>query len=362
MGDALQHNINFQIGLMGMRWDYRRLSATTLLLFFSFGAAGTFKEDKKMTQIPIQERKTHCLGRHLLDLPANATLDARYTVGDSKVETLHGLSERELKHMLAAREGELSTKQHDEMGRMLVDRKNISPDRVLITSWVSPNSRYLHKMELYSLFPEARVLQKIVGETSPEYFEKGVQYFSSLSQALRYRGAAEVPTEAGFCINFGVVMRSVLNKEETSATIRISGLPGLTFNYMAYVTGKPDRELLRRVASAPPAYEGTRSGMKMLRRGERNVGSIKGQELLVRGDASGKHSYEFLWESQGQRASLEHPFLSLRMTTTDESDENGEIMDAPFESDAEAMALWDSIIGSLRLRPGAVASANAKAR
>ncbi len=175
-----------------------------------------------------------------------------------------------------------------------------------------------------------------------------------LSRNLSYRAAGEVPTAPGFCIDQGLVTLSKLNKEEVTAGIRIRGMPGLSLGFMSYVTGAPDKPLLRRNSRIPPGYEGTAAGMKTLRRGDRNIGPIKGQELLVRGDAGGKRSYEFLWESQGEKASIEHPFLSLRMSTTDETDENGEIMDAPFNDDAEALALWDSILGTLRLRPGAI--------
>ena len=341
---------------------FRLGSMTALSLFFTFVFAGTHKEGEKMTQVKSTERKTHCFGRHLLDLPKNASVTSRFTVGDSKVTTRRGMSEREFNVAIDAREEELSVKQHGEMGKMLVARRNITPDQILIISWLSPNSRYLHQMELYNHFPAERVVQHIVGETSPEYFDKGVQYFTSLAQTLRYRNPTEIPVEAGFCIDSGLVMRSVLNKEEVSAAIRITGRPALTLDYMAYVTGKPDKELLRRVSSTPDAYEGTRAAMKTLRRGSRNIGPVKGQELLVRGEAGGKHSYEFLWESQGEKASIEHPFLSLRMSTTDESDKDGEIMDAPFENDAEALAFWDSIVGSLRLRPGAIDSSGADRR
>lgn len=297
---------------------------------------------------------THCLGRHLLDLPAGATVDARFKVGDSKVRTMRGVSRQEFQDILAARGAELVAQDHREAGNRFVDRRELSDDRVMITSWLSPNSVRMYLTELYGLFPEARVMQVVAGESSVKLHEKTMQYFSSLSRSLRYRAPGEIPAEAGFCIDSGLVMRSVPNQEEASATIRIPGRRGLTLTYMAYVTGAPDTELLRRVSRVPSGYEGTLAAMKQLRRGKRDIGPIHGEELLVRGDAGGKRSYEFLWESQGQRASLEHPFLSMRLTTTDESDPSGEVMEAPFADDREALELWDAILDSLRLRPGAV--------
>jgi hypothetical protein len=123
---------------------------------------------------------------------------------------------------------------------------------------------------------------------------------------------------------------------------------------MSHVTGKPDIELLSRVSWVPPGYEGAVASMKTLRRGPHEIGPIHGQELLISSDDGSRRSYEFLWESQGRRASIEHPFLSLRLTTTDESDANGEILDTPFSDDVEALEFWDAILTSLRLRPGAI--------
>lgn len=337
-----------------MRRQRRWSSAFIMFIGFLSVGAATSEQGEDMMQENAPYTATYCLGRHLLDAPRVATMDARFKVGDASVKTRRGVTDRLFREMLAAREAELSARPHREMGSMLVGKEEISADRVLITSWVSPNSVRMQEMELYSFFRETGIVQVTSGKSDEEYQRENRQYTVDLANSIRTRAQGEIPTEAGFCINYGILLGSDLNQEEAAASMRISGLPGLTFAYMSYVTGEPDKPLLRRVSGTPPGYEGTSAGIKTLRRGDRKIGAINGQELLVRGNAGGKKSYEFLWESQGQEDSIEHPFLSLRMTTTDETDEKGEIMDAPFANDAEALALWDSILGSLRLRPGAI--------
>ena len=49
--------------------------------------------------------------------------------------------------------------------------------------------------------------------------------------------------------------------------------------------------------------------MRNLRRGERNVGPIQGQEILAHAEDGGRKMYAFLWESQGRAESLQFPFL-----------------------------------------------------
>ena len=53
------------------------------------------------------------------------------------------------------------------------------------------------------------------------------------------------------------------------------------------------------------------------------------------------------------RVNMMFPFISLKLTTTAQT-HNGEIVEAPFKTDEEALQFWDAILQTLRLRPGAV--------
>ena len=90
--------------------------------------------------------------------------------------------------------------------------------------------------------------------------------------------------------------------------------------------------------------------MRNLRRGERRVGTLEGQQILARADDDGTRAYAFLWESQGAPASLAQPFVSLEMVV-----DPGTAGGAPaFGTDADALRFWDRVLDSLRLRPGAL--------
>ena len=305
---------------------------------------------------------TRCFGRHLIEFPRGNVTKVRSIVGGASVEVRRPVTVEEFSALVAESEAQLRVSLHRNREPMFRGRVDFDPYRVFLSSWFSSNSQATTQDRLYSLMPDSTVMHLFSVEGSGRNPDRARNYLGRLSRNLRYRNEGEIPGEPGFCIEQGLVTLSKLNKEEVTAGIKLSELPGVTFNFMSYVTGAPDKPLLRRTSTTPPGYEGTSAGMKSLRSGDRNIGSIKGQELLVRGDAGGKRSYEFLWESQGQKASIEHPFLSLRMTSTDETDGNGEIMDAPFESDAQALALWDSILNTLRLRPGAISAGGADLR
>lgn len=314
-------------------------------------AAGDAKEQGMTTGT-----KTHCLGRYLIDLPADAQARVSYTFARADVKTHRNISEEQFERRIAAREVELRNAPHNGGGNLFVERRELSAEQVSLASWFSPASRLMYRYELFSHLPQERILYVFEGRgsASESALSSAYEYQRTLAESVRFRTQEEIPTEPGFCIESGLIQRSKFNREEVTANIRLREYPSVTLTFMSYVTGNPDRELLRRTSTIPPGYEEVAARMQTLRRGDRNLGQVKGQELLVRGDGEGKKAYEFLWESQGEANSLEYPFLSLQLSTTGESDAEGEVIDAPFESNEEAMALWDAILGSLRLRPGAV--------
>lgn len=312
-------------------------------------AAGHAKEQQMTTG-----SKTHCLGRYLIDLPADAQMRVSYTYARGEVRSYQSISGEDFDQRVAARQNHLEGQMHGDGGSMFVERAELSAERVLLTSWESPASRLIYEYGLFSYFPQTRTMYVFENKGSASGHAGTLDYWRDLAGTHQYRAPTEIPTRPGFCIDSGLVEGSDFNREEVTANIRLHDYPTVTLTFMSYVTGNPDRELLRRTSTIPPGYEEVAARMQTLRRGRRNLGQVRGQELLVRGDGEGKKAYEFLWESQGQADSLEYPFLSLQLSTTGESDADGEVIDAPFGSNEEAMAVWDEILGSLRLRPGAV--------
>ena len=319
------------------------------LALISVLAHGYAKEQRMTTG-----NETHCLGRYLIDLPADAQVRASYTFARGDVKTHRNVAVEPFRQAIGIQEAALNNAPHGDGGNMFVESAELAPSRFLITSWASSASRLMYQYQLFIHSPEELISYEVKSEGSASGHSRSLEYQRSLAETVRFRDPAEVPTEPGFCIDSGLIQRSKFNREEVTANIRLRQYPSVTLTFMSYVTGNPDRELLRRASTIPPGYEEVAAQMQTLRRGNRNLGQVKGQELLVRGDGDGKKAYEFLWESQGQADSLEYPFVSLQLSTTGESDAEGEVIDAPFDSNEEAMALWDEILGSLRLRPGAV--------
>ena len=299
-------------------------------------------------------KKTHCLGRYLVDLNADATVDAYFVYGDGKVETRLNVPQFNFEQLILSREAKLKNTPHKRGGNMFIARTELSPNRILIESWLSNvGSKTMILNESFVFIQEKEVLFLQTDESDASSRTRNIEIAKSIAADYRYRASDEIPSGVGFCINSGLIADKHLNTEEVKAAFHFKQYPSVSVYLNSYVTGNPDSDLLDRLGGLPASLAQAAAGMTSLRRGNHNLGPVKGQELLVRASADGKRSYEFLWESQGRANSIEFPFMSLKLTTTAETN-NGKIIDAPFKTDEEALKFWDAILQTIRLRPGAV--------
>lgn len=327
-----------------------------VLLALIAGSAGN--NERNRTVEGKRQLETHCFGRHLIDLPAGGVLEGRYTYMNSRIEVMEKTSTPAFEALVRSKAAELKNAEHARGGDMLVARNEFGPGKVELVSWSSRASRIGHRSQLFVHSEPQKLVFAFTGEGSADRLAEFTQLSRSLAESIRYRDGAQIPTEPGFCFDRGFARGMELTDEGVAATVEVPGFPTVTISLDTYVTGKPDQPLLSRVARVPSMLLSALNGTRTLRRGTRNIGRIQGQELLVRASEDGKRSYEFLWESQGQANSIEFPFMSLQLSTSTETDARGEVNDAPFSRDEEALALWDSMLDSIRIRPGAVGPSN----
>jgi hypothetical protein len=91
-----------------------------------------------------------------------------------------------------------------------------------------------------------------------------------------------------------------------------------------------------------------KSKIAILRKGNCSLNGIPGQELCAAATEQGRRKYNFDLEAPGGGPDIGRPMLVLHMNSDEETEGNG------FASDAEAIAVWNAIRDSIRLRPGAI--------
>ncbi len=298
-------------------------------------------------------KETLCLGRYLIDVDRDATVSSTFKYAGGLLETRTNVTPLMFEQLISGRENTLKNTKHDAGGNMLVERRNLDVNKVIFISWTGAKSQKIHVNESYIYLPKQRVLflHKTDGSASAQI--KNIETLTRVADSYRYRDPNEIPTDPGFCITSGFIATSLTSREDFSTNIRLKKNPSINIRVSSLVTGNPSGSMLARVEretaqlSAPVL-----AGMATLRKRVRSIGPVEGEEYLVRATEDGKKSYEFVWNSQGKTDSIEFPSMNIGLKTTGRVD--GEIITAPFATDEEAMEFWDSILQTLRLRPGAV--------
>lgn len=292
---------------------------------------------------------TWCIGRYLIDLPLDASVDVQYITKGAKVNTLTGISYKQFLDTVAARRQVLNETPHDKGGFMLVDSDTITQDCITLVSWGSVVSRRRYHYETFQYIEEYQTLYIFIGPGSAneEQRAKAASIQRSSYDELRYRAPMEIPTEPGFCINEGLIMTSSPNREEYLAVMRLPDYPEVIVVLESYVTNNPG-DFSNRQKMPVGISIAYHFSTKTLKNRSRSIGVANGRERLTRrrSKKNGKVIYNFEWKSYGIKGSLKYPYMRLTLRTEEAS------VQASLANDKEALSLWENILSSLRLRPG----------
>jgi hypothetical protein len=334
--------------------------ATLLVLFGGNTNAEPVKtnapEDIKSNTVSQDNlsKKTICLGRYLIDLPNDATVQASFTYAGGLIETRRNVSQSMFEQLVSTREFSLKSTPHKLGGSQWVGRTNLGDNKVLLQSWVdATTTQNIHKNETFIYLQDKLTLFLRNTESNSIAQPRTIERAKVIASSYRYKDENEIPAGVGFCINSGFLASKAPNGEKYSAVIDLKQFPSVSMSIDSYVTGAPTKGLIERSNSAISSISNAFAGITILRKKAHNVGPVKGEEVLIRANEGSKHSYEFNWKSEGQANSVEFPAMSIRLATADKK-KDGDVIDAPFKNDKEVLELWDSLLYTLRLRPGAI--------
>lgn len=161
----------------------------------------------------------------------------------------------------------------------------------------------------------------------------------------------EIPEGIGFVVGNAILADDFLNRESWTLSIQLAGKPDVDFHMSAYVVGKPDVSLRERAGGIVAGMLGMAAGLSRLRNRERPIGPIWAEEILVAGTQNGKRGYGFKWEAPGKARSLAEPNLNIALEVGESAYKTNA---QSFANDDEALEIWDAVVDSIRLRPGAV--------
>lgn len=292
---------------------------------------------------------TRAIGRHLVDLPANAKLHETYNINEDKVEPLPIRNRRHFDSLITLREEELKTAQHDKQGPMFLERVVHSNGSVTLISWKSPYSEALIFFDTYFLIGNKAI--KYSGGVGPDRKQSALKLRNELSEEWREFQHGEIPEGIGFVAGEVLLQDKRFNLESWTLSAKFPDKPEVQFKMYGFAQRVVEPGLRERAGGAAGFLASVLSGKATLRNRARPVGPIAADEILMAATQNGRRSYGFKWEAQGKVNSLAEPNLIAELMDGIQDPEA--VGPTSFKDDDEALALWDEIIGSIRLRPGA---------
>ena len=334
-------------------------------------AAGEVKEraaaqrDKEKVARMTQKMKTICIGRFLIDMPDETRLELR-------APRIHGLdissfeeSEGDFKARLAQREAKLRATP-DRLGGNKnlelvreVKTENGVVGKIFFHSRTVSEGTQLRGLELERYRDEGIAIEAMLhgagmsfSLAAKNYNPDNIENLPRLVAKLVPNPHNQIPTEPGFCID-RAWFRDPLTpnqREQVMMSAQLPSHPDFEFLAILAAGNKPDKQsLLEREASTPLLLSlADRWRISTLRAAPRTVGGITGDELVKRvTEMNDAVVYSFWWEVDGTEDNVLVPHFVFQMTT---GEGNHERVPSSMSQDA-AMALWDKISSSIRLRP-----------
>ncbi|ASL76625.1 T6SS immunity protein Tli4 family protein (plasmid) [Ralstonia pseudosolanacearum] len=299
--------------------------------------------------------RTYCFGRYLVELPPEAKVRSAYKMWGIEIESVPAETPATLKARIDKREGELKASRHESGESMFVRRVDYGNGSVSLLSWNSPRRKILMSEESYFVATNPWRVFRYNGEISASRQDHAVSLIGALATNIRARSDKEIPSGPGFCIDEGFVAGGEYRTEEVQVGITFPQHPNALITIDASTGAEQDRLLERVDKFFATAVAGQLSGLKILRKRQRNVGPIEAEEYATAASGNGQRVYAFAWESQGKDKSLSEQNIVAALKVLEQSVITEHTPYRPaFKSDEEALQLWDAIIDSIRLRPGAV--------
>ncbi|MGO2259194.1 MAG: T6SS immunity protein Tli4 family protein [Hafnia alvei] len=186
-------------------------------------------------------------------------------------------------------------------------------------------------------------------EKYPELYINDVQKklveLTSLLSKLHGRLEGEVPEGAGLCIPNGFIAGSFRGNEEVMFSYRSTVNPRLYLTISSDNYLQEKTSMLERSSSISSGI--SRSGGRTLRKGELDINQLVAEEWLAVGkgsDASNGHI--FVLNVNETRGSSATPYVRVELN-------HGPLPDDAL-SENEAMAFWQQVTSTLRIRPGSI--------
>lgn len=329
-----------------------------------------------------QRRVTRCVGRYLIDLPElflpNSMVDA--TFGGVKIN-VQPMAKADFQRRFDAYRIKLDQTRLPSSGLPFLhgvtpfregeeggvfDRAESTADSYRVKRtlelWGWRNSFFFQlSLDAFNgIYPEdaGDAYVRSRGSNVPEKLDQLLKVYSR----VRGRKDDEIPTDQGDCIANGFVAGPPSDQQAIDVPYHLQGSPDVYFDFNHTTTVRERDTLLERTAKVEQEMQG--SGTQTVRKGKRELNGLPYEEWLMRGPTPDRVPGT-MFMLHGNETDLDpaKPFVELRLfngfripapeRTLEEKAQLKDLEKATL-TEAQAVALWDKVVATLRVRPGAI--------
>lgn len=328
------------------------------------------EQDKHGVARMTEKMKTVCVGRFLVDLPAEAQFEFHRPRVDGFDISVFGESDEEFEKRVVLRKSQLEAVPNRPGGH-----KNLELVREVsnafgikghifvhgrdVTEGQSSDGLTVARYRYESVSVEALVHANGVSIdlSAPTYDPESVTNLAKLITLLVPNPDNLIPNEPGFCIDRAYI-RDPLSADQGEEIMMAAWLPNrpdVLFKIMLAAGTEPDRQglLERGEESDMRLSTDERTRVSRLRADKRSIGGIDGEELVERFvENNDAVVYSFWWEVNGTVDNVSIPHIVFKMDTG--YSEHGPVPSSLSEN--AATCLWDTVLSSLRVRSSEAAA------
>lgn len=344
-----------------VRWMSGLTALALALVSFIAGSVQTGHDKQKVTTMTAK-MKTVCVGRFLIDVPVETQVSlSRVFAGGLDIWSTDRESDQQFLERMQQAEADMA-KALNESGQ-----PSLEASKALVVG-TGQGKTFVHNRRRSKLLkPNGYVFNEILALSGMLRFPGvsitssndwvGLDYVEPLIGVLRrvrVLEPGEIPRQPGFCLEHAFI-QDPYNHDNREGIAMFAGFPGhpdvnLVLSSEAGVAPAPG--LLARnakAASREPLF--MQLAFTHLRERQRAISGMQGEELVMRiREPNFTTGYSFEWETRGRRDDIYAPVLKLELESGTNPVAGGKPVQSSLSEDA-LFALWESIVGSIRLRP-----------
>lgn len=293
--------------------------------------------------------RTECFGRYIIEVPVTAEIIGYGNKYISSEITLKKLTIPEFNEAIKKRQNELNTPQEKDDQKIKKIEFADSKTKRLLMSYANVFGGDNYEIDTFNYVAPNFAFVTQAKAMSGNYIDTILKKYMDYMNSVKYRSGKSISHSPGFCFQNGIVVNdgSKPQYELVTLAFELKDHPDVHIVVESEVLFSHTDSLLERTGKAD--LLSLFDGVTTVRKGARSVNGMAGEEVLSRytSDEGGK-AHKFRWETMGALSDPLKPDIYVDFQTGFKP--GGGSVNSSL-SNKDAIALFDQIVNSVRIRP-----------